>query len=90
MKNNIIFGPKKLNLALVFPSIDSQSTSFKRTIWRITEKVYYSVKPRVTFKYNPILIPRGKDLVTDKNTSSVVYIFNVVAKATILVKLLDI
>ena len=64
-----------MSLALVLPYIGSQSTSFDRTIRRITEKVYYSVKPRVILKSYPMLTPRGKDLITNKNSISVVYTF---------------
>ena len=70
LKNNIIYGPEKCPLALILPCIDSQSTSFERTIRRITEKACYSVKPSVILKCNPILTLRGKDLITDKNSSS--------------------
>ena len=50
-------------------------TSFEKTIRRITEKAYFSVKPRVILKSNSILTPRGKDQITDKNSSSEVYTF---------------
>ena len=58
-----------LSIALGLPYIASQSISFERTIRRMTEKVYYSVKPRVIFKFYPILTQRGKDLITNKNSS---------------------
>ena len=74
LKNNLIYGPEKCLLALVLPYIGSQSKSFERTIRRITEKAYYSVKPRVIFKSSQNLTP-SKNLITDKNTSSVVITF---------------
>ena len=75
LKTNIVYGPEKCPIALVSPYIGSQSTSFERAIRRITEKVYHSVKPPVIFKSHPILTPTGKDLIINKNSSSVVYTF---------------
>ena len=59
LKNNIIYCSKKCPSALVLPYISSQSTYFEKTIRRITQKAYYSVKPRVIFKYYQSLTPKG-------------------------------
>ena len=52
----------------------------------MTEKVYRASNPRVIFTSVAVLNPKGKDLVSYKNRSCVVYTLNAVAQTVILDK----
>ena len=69
------YGPEKCPVLLILPYVGQKSTQIERNIKKMTEKVYFSAKPRVIFTSSAVLSPRGKDLISNKEKSCVVYTF---------------
>ena len=57
------------------PYAGEKSTQIERNIKKLTEKVYRLAKPRVIFTSSSVLSPKGKDLISNKHKSCVVYTF---------------
>ena len=54
------------------PYVGEKSTQIERNIKKMTEKVYFSEKPRVITS-SSVLSPKWKDLISDKENSCVVH-----------------
>ena len=57
------------------PWTGEKLTQIEGNIKKLTEKVYCAAKPRVIFTSSSALIPKGKDLISNKHKSCVVFTF---------------
>ena len=70
-----LYGPEKCPVLLILPYVGEKSTQIERNIKKMTEKVYRAVKLRVVFTSSSVLSPKGKNLISNKEKSCVVYTF---------------
>ena len=69
------YGPEKCPVLLIATYAGEKSTLVKRNIKKFSKKVYRAAKPRVIFTLSSVLSPIGKDLISNKHKSCVVYTF---------------
>ena len=65
----------KCPVLLILPYVGVKSTQIERNIKKMTEKLYRASNPRVIFTSASVLNPKGKDHISHKRKSCVVYTF---------------
>ena len=68
------YGPEKCQVILVLSYAGKKSNQIKKKK-KLTEKVYRAAKTTVIFTSSSVLSPKGKDLISNKHKSCVVYTF---------------